>query len=148
MPATTKAPKAKLSVITNHDYLSLVTPKGRFTAGRYGYKGSGNVTGNVFDSFVNHVERERKTKNLGQVFSEMLDGELLETIWPNWNVAEVNPFKVDDLVRFTDARGRKKYGVGRVIRLAGRGANKGLEVVVKFETGDVFKCNFKMVEAV
>jgi len=132
-------PKKLLSIINNHDYMSLVTPNGRFTAGWNGEKASGKLAmpseSKAFKAMSEFLQAESKKPGmtLGKAFEKLTDEKLLTSLWPNWNAKETNPFKGDgtEIIQFNEEmkKYRAKHGNGRVLEVK----KNGKDLVIQFE---------------
>jgi hypothetical protein len=101
--------------MASHEYMSLVTPNGRFTMGYRGEKMSGKMATvpGLFDKMINHVNglmKSKKAKNFGEAFETLADPKVMTSLWPDWDKVAENPFKPNDRVVFIDPK-YKKYGV-------------------------------------
>ena len=98
---------SKLSLNTQHDYITLRTPNGNFTVNRSGYKATGNIDNTVFDNLVNFV----KTGMVGERMEQLLNPSVLSKFFPNWDAAVNTPtLKVGQTVKVDDPLVLKSYG--------------------------------------
>lgn len=134
--------KKLLSIIEQHDYMSLVTPNGRFTMSYGGEKASGFLAmpseTKFFDAMIKFVRAEsvKPGMNFGKAFKKLEDEKKLTTLWPNWNKKSTNPFKGDgtEIIQFNNdmAKYRAKYGNGRILS----NNKNGKDLLIKFEKED------------
>lgn len=119
-----KMSKSKLSIIKNHDYISLVMPYGRFTIGRSGAKASGKISSDSFARLDAHVVSLNKAgKNYGEAMNDLLDEKTLTLLCPEWNEAPTYVPVVDDVVIINDAKLAAKHGDGVVVSVTRKRAN-------------------------
>lgn len=117
------------------DFISLKLGNGRtLTSGRSGEKASGDIPGAVFDSFIKMVSA--RTENGPKLDDKMATWaqDVLPTLWPEWNVAPIEPTLGLSITK-DFGPGRAAYrGVhtGEVTKLATR---KGGRHTVKFPFG-------------
>lgn len=113
----------KISLIENHDYLSVVTPNGRFTLNRSGYKASGLMCNqSVFNNMVKHVE-DAKSKGLNNIeaMKTLLDEKTMSNLFPEWN-KKAEKISVGDTVRLTDLFGQKYPNTYKVVEVKRKNA--------------------------
>lgn len=142
--------KKKLSIIESHEYMSLVTPNGRFTMGYRGEKASGNLVNSktTFDNLINFVNGKVKSDKLkfGEAFRMLADEKVIAALWPEWDVVEVNPYKGDgtERVEMAIAKYTAKYGPGTIVEV------RKLNVFVKFDNqpNTRTQMDFKMVKPI
>jgi hypothetical protein len=132
-------PKKPISIINNHDFMSLVTPNGRFTMSWNGEKASGKLAmpseSTAFKALTNFVNTESKKPGMtmGKAFEQLADEKILASLWPNWNAKETNPFKGDgtETVQFIEdmKQYRAKKGNAKVLSIY----KNGKDLVLQFE---------------
>jgi len=83
--------KAKIKILVNHDYLSVVTPNGRFTLNRSGYKASGLMcVGKTFNNIAKHVDEQlAKGLNNEEALKTLLDEKTMSKLFPDWNKEDI-----------------------------------------------------------
>ena len=92
--------KQLLKLVTSYDYISLVTPNGRFTTGRSGEKCSGAMAAHptAFKAICAHLDTLTKSgTNYGDAMKTLTDEKILSKLWPEWN-AERPVLSPGDLV--------------------------------------------------
>lgn len=103
----------KLSVNTQHDYLTLKTPVGSFTVSRNGSKASGQLAAmkGAFTALDRYVETERKKEKitLADIFKELSKPEVMDKLVPGWDNPLVSDIKEGDTAKFTEPLFIKHY---------------------------------------
>ena len=118
----------KLSLNTQHDYITLRTPNGNFTVSRSGYKATGKIDRTVLTNLVNFV----KTGSFGERMEQLLDPTVLSKYFPNWDAVVNTPIlKVGQTVKVDHPKVLRSYGTiqGVVEKINGK------NVVVRFPNG-------------
>lgn len=128
-----------LSLNIQHDYLTLKTPNGNFTTSWGGAKASGKLAQNskAFNALDNYVQTERKKSSVGEAMKNLLNPEILTSLWSDWN-AEVkkNTFAPGDVVKFeSGSLFEKKYPNGGIVQSVSR-----VNVFIRLSEKDI--CGF------
>ncbi len=99
----------KLSLNVQHDYLTLRTPNGNFTVGRYGTK-STKMDADSHEKLTKYV-RTSKKKTLQDTMESLLNPKTLSKYFPNWEVEKSSKsYKVGQKVKFTHPQIVKRFG--------------------------------------
>lgn len=127
--ATQKSPRtSKLSLNTQHDYITLRTPNGNFTVSRSGYKATGNIDATVFNNLVKFV----KSGTVGERMEQLLDPTVLSKYFPMWDAVVNTPtIKAGQTVKVDHPKVLKAYGTiqGVVEKVNGK------NIIVRFPNG-------------
>lgn len=136
-------------ILESHDYISLVTPNGRFTSNRSGYKISGEMSQvpGLFDKLVAFTDKEvdKRGGTFGKAFAKLSDPKVLSKLYPNWNKVVKNPMKPGIKVKFKDDRLNSKYGMLVVKKLVGSGNNVDM---VAIKTKVNIRASYTMLDIV
>lgn len=118
---------SKLSLNVQYDYITLKTPNGNFTNGRYGAKASGKLASHP-TAFKNIDDFCQASKdNILDVMKKLLDPEQLAALWPEWDET-LNIVSVGDTVVPTGPFAKKYPQPGVVVSV------KRKTAYVKFST--------------
>lgn len=97
----------KLSLNIQHDYITLRTPNGNFTVGRYGARKATLTDENAFNCLCEYVDKSKKA--LGDAMEDLLNPKILSKYFPNWD-SEKKSYKVGEKVNFTNPYVVKNFG--------------------------------------
>lgn len=102
----------KLSLNVQYDYITLRTPNGNFTVGRYGGRKSSHMDEKTFDNLCEYVNSSKKS--LGDTMENLLNPKILSKYFPNWD-NEKKSYKVGQTVKFTNPYVVKNFGKEGII---------------------------------
>lgn len=136
----------KLSLNLQHDYITLRTPNGNFTAGYSRFKASGGIDRVSFEKLMKFVDPKGDLSGCVDNMRKLLDPKVLSKYFPDWDNAPVTPALVKvkkgqtaeiDLTKIKEAKNLKDVKT----RYAVRGKVKGsvLKVTKKYVTLQVTK---------
>ena len=103
--------RAKITINSQHDYITLKLPVGNFTTSFGGAKASGQLVGmkNAFETLDNYVQTNSKTRSIGEVMNDLTNPELMDKLVPDWDKPKVVIIDVGNSVKFTNQLFAKKY---------------------------------------
>ena len=104
--------KPLITLNKQHDYITLKTPNGNFTASFNGEKATGKLGkhNTAFNSIRNYI---KGFKTVGEAMENLTNPKVLETLWPEWNEkVEENLFLPGNNVEFNPGLFKKKYPNG------------------------------------
>lgn len=115
----------KLSLNVQHDYITLRTPNGNFTAGYSRFKASGGITNESFTKLMKFVDPNGDLSGCIDNMRKLLNPKVLSKYFPDWDNAPVEPALVKvkkgqtaevDLSKIKDVRNLKSIKTGYAVR--------------------------------
>lgn len=104
-------PRAKISINSQHDFITLKLPTGNFTTSYGGAKVSGQLVQmkGAFEALDNYVQTEMKVSNAGKAMQDLMNPDLLDRLVPDWDKPKIVDINVGNMVKFTNDLFAKKY---------------------------------------
>lgn len=101
-----------LSLNVQHEYITLKTPRGNYTASYSGAKASGELASipGAFKALDNYVHNKEDKRSLLDRFKDLLKPSVMDKLVPGWDKpAPVDELSPGDKVKFKEAIFVKKY---------------------------------------